>query len=805
MNKTINLQGVIMYRNIRLFLFALYVVVVQSVFAQNSGSIQGRVFEMTTRNPLIGANVEVIESSYGAATDMDGYFTISDIPEGIYKLRFSYVGYREFMLTDVRVVRNKETPIGEILLIEAVYETEAVTVSSGAFYEDEERPVSFYSYTNEELTRSPGAGNDLMRSIATMPGVSINTGGEFAAFSVRGGSPQENIIMVDNIPFSKISHLEGGGTEEELGQGGRFSIFSPWLIDNVKFQAGGFPARYGYKNASIVNINIKEGKRRDFDLSAYVDITGGEFLYDGPAYVVENTGILFSAKHRDFNRVLEIIDKKDQGNPRFSDFILKTTTDITPSHKLSLLGVYAPEKFDIELEHIYAGKKLNQTSLVDREEIKSLAALSWRWLIGKKSFLQSSFYHTNSDLKFKHGRVYPDPIDGQIPDINEIPIRENVNNLREIEETFGIRSEYTIKPSAAATVSMGIDMQAVNFDYSFIQNGFDTLYVFDKYDFRPDPNQKYLLTDPAVVNTDYKQQLYNVSGFGQYSHKLLPTLTMTLGGRLDYHEYNEEVYVAPRFSANYSLSSRTSVSFATGTFYQLPKYSFIATNAEAGQLKNEWAWHYILGFGHYFTKDLKFNSEVYYKTFHDLIVKNDRTDISVTNDGRGYAGGIDISLIKRYVSDFYWQISYSFSESRRNNDDGEGWYNSDFHKPHIFNVMAGYELNEEWQLAANWQYASGSPKDDYIIHSDVFNDPTFVRYSKEIVGNNNLRLSPAHTLNFRVDYRKQLGRFAVIAFVDILNLYGNLNVTEERFYETDGTVEEIGFEMLPTFGVKVEM
>ena len=99
---------------------------------------------------------------------------------------------------------------------------------------------------------------------------------------------------------------------------------------------------------------------------------------------------------------------------------------------------------------------------------------------------------------------------------------------------------------------------------------------------------------------------------------------------------------------------------------------------------------------------------------------------------------------------------------------------------------------------------SGRPKDSYVVHRDVLEDPEFLRFSKEIVGNRDQRLDPFHTLNVRADYRRQLGRVALVGFLDVVNLYNYLNVNEERFNELNGTVDEQGFRILPTMGVKLE-
>ena len=133
-------------------------------------------------------------------------------------------------------------------------------------------------------------------------------------------------------------------------------------------------------------------------------------------------------------------------------------------------------------------------------------------------------------------------------------------------------------------------------------------------------------------------------------------------------------------------------------------------------------------------------------------------------------------------------------------------YNSDFNQPHIFNILAGYQLNKEWSFSAKWKYATGRPTDSYIVYSNIFNNPDFVRYSQEITGKNNRRFEDFHTMNIRVDYRKQLkSRFALVAYLDILNAYGHENFNSESFLERTGEVKFEGFTMMPSFGVKLEL
>ena len=119
-------------------------------------------------------------------------------------------------------------------------------------------------------------------------------------------------------------------------------------------------------------------------------------------------------------------------------------------------------------------------------------------------------------------------------------------------------------------------------------------------------------------------------------------------------------------------------------------------------------------------------------------------------------------------------------------------------------MFFAYELTSNLQVGAKWKYMTGRPTDDFVINDNVFNDPRFLRYSKELTTTNTLRFPAFHTLNFRVDYRFGVGPLDLIVFVDILNLYNHKNVNSFSFDPLTGENREEGLELFPTFGIKFE-
>ena len=768
--------------------------------AENTGSITGRVIDKTSKQPLPGANVQIDGTSSGASTDANGRFILAELVEDVYKLRISFIGYQTFIETDVRVVRNKSTYVQDIELAESAVEGETVVITSGFAEEDDEAPVSNFTFAREQIIRTPGASGDILRAIESMPGVSTS-GGEFSAFSVRGGTPKENLILVDNIPFSKLTHFIGGFTEEQDAQGGRFSIFAPGTVEEANFQGGGFSAVNGGKFSSLLSLTIREGNFESPTVDARYDLIGWEVNYNGPTYLQENTSLYLSARHQDFERILDITGQKDLGQPSYTDIILKTTTRINSNHKVTVLGIYAPEKFNRDTRHVLESDDFAETNLGSFEESMGMVGINWRFLTGKSSFWKNTFYGGRRD---QTGLVGDATALVNQPSSRGDFKTKDIFDISEVQDEYGLRSAFTFLPGNHSSITVGIDVKQERYDYSLVQNGLDTLYSFDADDFRPDPSQKFLIRTPEQVNYDFDQEQLFFDSYVQTSFRPIVPLTVNFGLRHEYNGFNEDHNFSPRASLSYHLSDQTRLSLASGLYYQAPEFPLLGADPRNFNLKSQRSIHAIAGMTHYLKDNLKLFAEIYYKDLDDLVVRQDRTTGLRTNAGDGWASGIDLALIRRFADKFYGQINYSYSQSKRNDNDGLGEYNSDFNQPHIFSILGGYEFNKEWTIAAKWRYATGRPTDSFIVHADVFGDPAFRRYAKEITGNNNDRLSDFHTFNIRVDYRKQIGPLAIVSYLDIVNLYNNTNVNEDRFLPVIGETSEEGFGILPTFGLKFE-
>jgi hypothetical protein len=791
--------------------FVVVLLFTGSLLCQDLGSIKGKLIDKITKQPLYGVNVYVISNNntatiYGAVSDLNGEYSIYNVPENIYKLKISMIGYETWLESDVRVIRGKAYSVREIELVETTITQNEVVVSSGYFNDQKEMPVSNYNYTREEIIRAPGAMGDIFRAVETLPGVSTS-GGEFSAFSVRGDQPRNNLVLIDNIPFAETSHFSETGGDLQI-QGGRWNIFSQGLIDKADFQSGGFSSKYGGKRASLLNLSIKEGNKESPTLIGSADLSGLEIKYDGPTYLMENSGLLLSVRKVDFATVMKMIGEEQDGNSKFTDIILKTTFELNRYNKISLLGIYSTENHFRDLNHYFKGDSddildRNDLEMSDQTEDKTLLGLNWRCLTGTKGFFNTSIYFSQVKQYQVSGEILIDPIYNRMPLPNEISTRYPVYIYDINENQIGFKTDFNYSLSKLYSINAGIAIQRLSGKSSAILYGKDTVYVFNTTD---KPKDNFLIVSSDDFNSKFDRSRMEYAAYLETMLSLTDRLNLNLGARYDYDDVCKINYFSPRISGSYKIDAATSMNFAAGIYYESPAIRQISLNEQNLSLKNEKSYQIIFGVTHYLTDDIKLNAESYYKKLENLIVEPNINVNYYGNTGEGYSYGIDLSLIKKFVNNFYGQVNYSYSQCKIKENPSLQFHYSDFNQPHMFNFLLGWQLNDNWSFSVKWKYATGRPKDEYIIHANVLNDPDKMRYSKEITSINSQRLGDYHSLNFRVDYRKQFtSHLAAGIYIDIMNLYNRGNEVSESFKPVIGMNKYWSLGMIPTIGVKLEI
>lgn len=776
--------------------------------AQTTGGFKGKIIEQSTKQPILGVSVVIDNTNLGAATDFEGEFEINNIPVGSYSVTISYVGFQTKNISEIIITSNK-TYYSEIELLESASELDEVTISVFKGERNPETPVSTFSYSREEIFRAPGAQGDIMRVLSSIPGV-VSSGSQFSAIAARGQGTRDNVYMVDDIPMFNLSHLEAEGFNSGFNDpnGGRFSIFAPRIIDNVQFQNGGFGAAYGRRSSSYLGLGVKEGNKATWSLSAQADLLGGTLIADGP--ISEKTSVFASARYQNFGLLINMLDESPS-SISFGDYLIKTTTEINSKNKLSVIAMYNPESASRTIEDVEDSEininddNSGRTILWDHETSQALVGLNLRTLINSSSYLKNVLYYRSSSVDNDFGRFNPSlDEEGNIIDPRAGGYEEDLRHITNNQQEVGYRSIYT-KNFEKVTLTAGVDVAAVNLEYERQLSRTDTIYSFRSRDISANPTQYYQILDPSLFNSNFDDNTVNGSGYVNLSWKVTNSLTLNPGVRYDYTGFAEQHTISPRISGSLKLNNRHSLNFASGIYYQDAAYSNIAGQSEDNILKNEQSIQSILGYKFQIASDWKFVAEAWHKEFDDVVVQPNRAQSLFTNNGSGYAYGADISLTKRLSDKYYGQISYSYMESKRDDNDGLGEYDYIFSVPHTISLLGSYKPNDKWIFSGKFRYSTGRPTDEYIVHDNVFNDPNMVRYSQEITEVNGERLPDFISLDIRVDYNVQRTWGTFSAFVDLVNVSNRFNVNLETFIPETGVVSNIGLGVFPTFGIRVEL
>lgn len=767
----------------------------RALTAQEVGIVRGTVVDAASQRPIEGAMLTVEGARASSMTDSIGVARVTRVPEGLYTIGVRRLGYAALRQVNVRVTRGKTTVVLFQLAPVAVA-LATTTVASDPFPRDPDQGVSRFNYTADEIRRTPGAASDVFRAIETLPGVN-SSGGEFSAFSVRGGGPRDNLILIDEIPFDKVTHLEGG-IESDEAQGGRFSIFAPDIVRSADFRAGGFPAQFGGKGASLLSLQLRDGNIETATVGGRYDLLGWEADYDGPSYVHGGTTILFSARHENLGPALKLIGREDAGTPSLSDVIFKSTTTINSRNRLTVLGIYAPETVMRTVGNILTESDTSDVALYGWKEDKGLLGASWRLLAGSASVIQSSLYVRRFTRTQALGEAYPDVL---IDDGRSIASRPDVLRNDESETQVGLRSvAHLTRGPNTSILSLEVVDRSLAGGRSV--DGADTLYTFDSHDPRP-AGQYYAVIRRGVYDSHIERRATDVALSSSYQRAFGGDGNMTVGARYEHDGVSDHDNVVPRASATLPTLDGFSFSVAGGVYLQPLDLRDVTADARNAALPPERSTHAIVGVSRMLRPDVRLSVEGYRRSLNDLPVRRDRTSGLEESVGTGLTDGIDVTLVKRLVDRFFGQASYSYAVSRRNDNRGDPSYDADGNQPQSFNLLGGYTFNANWSLSGKFKYATGKPTDSFIVHKDVFAGAALKRFSQEILAHNRDRVPDLHTLNIRADYQRQVHALGVDAFLDILNAYNRLNVNNVRFVERTGRTASDGVRIVPTFGLKI--
>lgn len=655
------------------------------------------------------------------------------------------------------------------------------------------------TYLDRESLRSAvGGGADPLLSLDGLPGLASDS--EFASFSVRGRGPRDNLLFVDDFPFDKAIHFDATlGEEQDVGGGGRFSIFAPNVISGAEFSPGGWGPAYGGRAASLLQLDVADGNPSPSASFRY-DLAGYEVGYDGPMGITDDATMLFSARRLDFGALFETIEELDIGEPVLRDVILKSVIPINQHNTVEILLMDTHEDYTRGVKHVAESPNFEDTALQDSEQDSDLYGLTWRTLLGETAVWTNKFYYRNSDKVSSEGEAYPDLVPAETP-ASDYPVREDIITITEGETELGWRSDFETV-NQWGLFSAGVRVTQIELDYSTVLDGDWNRYVYDEDDFRPDPEQYFIVLTPESIDSTMNQQETSYVGYVDQIFEF-GDWDFGTGLRLERDGFADESFASPRFNVNWQPSKTVRYFATAGLFHQSPRYLELAAN-DSNDLKTEKITHASVGFKYFPSSNWSLLTEAYYQTLDDLVVDLDRASGTYANIGDGTSYGVDFVLNGAIYEGLYASATYSYNDAVIDRKDGRGDVAAEFSREHVATLGLTWEISDRWKVAGRYKYLSGRPDDEFIIHSDVLGPGQPLRYSKEITERNVGRKSGSGSLNLRVDYRRAFGPIDVTAFLDVINVTAASSSDDTEFDYRRGIEVVDDSEAEPLIGLRLD-
>ena len=757
-----------------LLLLVLFFIFSDSIFSQTS-EITGRVIDKSNQLPVGDVAVAVIKNGqilYGTETYENGFFTITDVEVGLYSLRINQIGYKTVIYDNVVV--NTGAPANVLIELELI-STEEIVVEEDRFVMPGDLVNSFKKLQYEEIRRTPGGFEDIGRVVQTLPGVSFVNDGRNDLI-VRGGSPTENLFLVDNSQIPNINHFGSQGAT-----GGPVSIINLEVIREVDFLTGGFSARYGDKLSSVLEVKLREGSRDRFLTDINLSATGFGAVIEGPIGS-EKKGSWFLSARKSY---LDFIFKASGFGfiPEYSAAQFKVVYDFDEKNSLTVNGVGNLDK--VTFNNDEEENRQDNENILKNNQSGYFNSYEWRTILSKRSF--ALFNLGRNFTKFDYS--------GRDALFNEI--FTNKSN----EGETALKAEYFLTPGPNTQIQTGGSFKFVKFTNDIYQQQ-DTSFIID-----PETGMGYILPE---INIDENTTTNKAYLFAQISQNIYKGIKLNLGLRYDYFEYlNDKNYIAPRASVLFPVNKKFNFSLAYGIFYQSPAYVWLTANPQNRNLKDIRADHYVAGLEYFVSDDVRMTFEAYYKDYSDYPVSTTRPYLILGNNGgnfektdefgleplvssgTGYAKGIEFFLQKALTDNFYGLINFSLFDVKYKALDGIE-RQSTFNNQYLFTISGGYKFAKVYEAAAKFRLAGGRP----------FTPINPADGSQLVSEYNSDRLPDYNRLDIRLDRKFNFDKWTLVAYFDIQNVLNQKNVTNYEWNIYTRSIEaneSIG--VLPTIGI----
>ncbi|MDP6089994.1 MAG: TonB-dependent receptor [Candidatus Marinimicrobia bacterium] len=710
--------------------------IIFSFASGQNGIISGFVTDSSSGEALIGANVVLIESGKGMATEMNGYYIIQSVAEGTYTLMVSYVGFKTYR-APVSIAAGESKKIN-VTLAEKMVEMTEVEVTAERLQRRNNIQPSKINLSPRMMKAAPAlAEPDLFRTIQALPGV-LTTSEFSTGLVIRGGNTDQNLILLDGITVYNPSHLGG--------------VFSNFIVDGVKeaeLIKGGYNAEYGGRLSAVLNVISREGNRNKFKGKANLSLLSAQTTLEGPFY---KGAWLVSGRRTYFDVLLPKVLPEG------------TASKIPPYYF-----------YDIQ-SHIFS-------------DITSQDRVSISFYNGIDDLIFDTFGLTakwgNNTVSTHYRRVFSERLIGNFLIANSIFFTEfglggssGIQSKNEIDD-ITVSGNMTWFKSPETTVKFGVQHKTLGFQYL---NSFQDSIQFEiktrPAEFAQYMKFKYAPNSVWIIEPGLRLSHYNV-----FPDSLFPDLRLGVKYLLTDDRYiNMSMGNYHQFICTFQDDYNPTI---------LDQWIAVDPSVAPGK-----STQFVLGYEEYIRNTYKVQIEGYYKDIKNLLTfeeKRSTTDAEISDEklsdiltpADGYAYGLEVFGQKMSGKLSGW-LAYTFSISRKVMNSiyvGEvREYYTNWDRTHAFSALGNYQFNEKWEM--NWRLALQSGQaytpilGYYVQHFPGSPDETF----RTIPGTRNSgRYSPYSRLDLGLVYHAKIRSTKLDIFLQIINTFNRENVFAKRY------------------------
>ncbi len=722
----------------KLFLIFIILLNCSLIWGQEKITINGYVYDRNTGEVLIGATVFENNSNEGTTTNEYGYYSLQLNKQDSILLRVSYIGY-----TAQQKIIYKKGRKADFYLKPGIPLNEVEVIAPNTkIVERNETGVTRLKMKEIKTMPNLFGEVDIIKVYQLTPGV--QSGGEGKSnIYVRGGTPDQNLILLDEVPLYYVAHF-----------GGFFSVFNADAINNVKLIKGGFPARYGGRLSSVLDIRMKEGNMKKFSTQGTLGLLSSKVSFEAPIIKNKSSFILSFRRSTPFLYLLnnEITNK-------FYDFNAKMNFKFFSNNKVFFSFYKGDDAVNFkEKAELVNSKK--QTSWGN-----TLGAIRWNHIYNNKLFSNLTLYGTY--YRYKNLFIY---------DFNSDSLsffQKRKNSLITSINDYGMKFDFDFTLNDIINLKFGFN----TIHHTFVPN--DQFYSQSGSaipSLKKDYNEKVMAFENAIY-------LENQINFKK--------ININLGLRYSGYLIKQHFYhlPEPRILVNYMISNKWAFKYsfsAMNQYVHLLSYSGVGVPSDYWMPTNEninpeKSFQHNAGIYKSFAKNkFELSIETYYKTLNNLITFKPGESLSgnfstwenvIEKNGTGLNYGIELFFKKLSGKTTGWLgVTLGKSQRKFNNIDGGEPYPFKYDRLLDINFVTTHKVNNKIYLSATWTYGSGYPITIANDHYYMNNDDVFVYGSK-----NSFRMRDYHRLDIAVNFPKKTEWGKRTWTISIFNLYNRQN------------------------------